>query len=40
MQVTDVGLAAEDRLVREVFLTDNAREGVAAFLEKRKAVFR
>jgi enoyl-CoA hydratase len=40
LQVSGAGLAVEDRLVREVFLTDNAREGVAAFLEKRKAVFR
>lgn len=39
-QVTDAGLAVEDRVVREVFLSDNAREGVAAFLEKRPAVFR
>lgn len=38
--VTDAGLAVEDRVVREVFLSDNAREGVAAFLEKRPAVFR
>ncbi len=39
-QVTDAGLAAEDRVVREVFVTENAREGVAAFLEKRAPVFR
>jgi len=39
-QVTDAGLAAEDRVVREVFVTDNAREGVAAFLEKRAPVFK
>ena len=39
-QVTDAGLDAEDRVVREVFVTDNAREGVAAFLEKRAPVFR
>ena len=38
--VTDAGLAVEDRVVREVFLSENAREGVAAFLEKRPAVFR
>lgn len=39
-QVTEEGLALEDRVVREVFVTDNAREGVAAFLEKREPVFR
>jgi enoyl-CoA hydratase len=39
-QVTDAGLAAEDRVVRDVFVTENAREGVAAFLEKRAPVFR
>lgn len=38
--VTDAGLAVEDAVVRAVFLTENAREGVAAFLEKRPAVFR
>jgi len=40
LAVSDEGLAVEDRLVREVFLSENAREGVAAFLEKRPAVFR
>ena len=39
-RVTDDGLAVEDGAVREVFVTDNAREGVAAFLEKRPPVFR
>jgi enoyl-CoA hydratase len=39
-EVTDDGLAVEDRVVRAVGKTDNAREGVAAFLEKRPAVFR
>jgi enoyl-CoA hydratase len=39
-QVTDEGLAVEDTIVREVFVTDNAREGIAAFLEKREAKFR
>ena len=39
-EVSDAGLAVEDRVVRAVSLTDNAREGVAAFLEKRPAVFR
>lgn len=38
-QVDDAGLAVEDAVVREVFVTGNAREGVAAFLEKRPAVF-
>jgi enoyl-CoA hydratase len=38
--VGDAGLAVEDRVVRAVSLTENAREGVAAFLEKRPAVFR
>jgi enoyl-CoA hydratase len=37
--VTDAGLAVEDAVVREVFVTDDAREGVAAFLEKRPARF-
>lgn len=39
-QVSDEGLAVEDRVVREVFVTDNAREGVAAFLEKRAPAFK
>lgn len=39
-QVSDAGLAVEDQVVREVFDSENAREGVAAFLEKRPAVFR
>jgi len=38
--VTDAGLAVEDRVVREVFLSDDAREGVAAFLQKRAPAFR
>ena len=38
-QVTDEGLAVEDAVVREVFVSDNAREGIAAFLEKRPANF-
>ena len=37
---TDSGLAVEDRMVRAVFGTDNAREGVAAFLEKRAPRFK
>jgi enoyl-CoA hydratase len=38
-QVSDAGLALEDAVVREVFVTANAREGVAAFLEKRPPRF-
>lgn len=38
--VTPEGLAVEDEQVRAVFGTEDAREGVAAFLEKRAAVFR
>jgi len=38
-RVTDEGLELEDAVVREVFVTDNAREGVAAFLEKRPPRF-
>ncbi len=38
--VTDAGLGVEDAVVREVFVHDDAREGVAAFLEKRAPVFR
>jgi len=38
-EVTDNGLLAEDALVRQVGDSDDAREGVAAFLEKRPAVF-
>jgi enoyl-CoA hydratase/carnithine racemase len=33
-------LSVEDQVVREVFDSENARDGVAAFLEKRPAVFR
>jgi len=39
-RVTDEGLAVEDAVVREVFVNDDAREGVAAFLEKRAPTFR
>lgn len=39
-RVTEAGLAAEDLAVARVFRTDDAREGVAAFLEKRPPVFR
>ena len=38
--VTDAGLAVEDAVVRSVFNDDNAREGVAAFLQKRPPNFR
>jgi enoyl-CoA hydratase len=37
--VTDAGVAAEDAQVRANFDTPDAREGVAAFLEKRPARF-
>jgi len=37
--VTDAGLAVEDVAVRENFDSADAREGVAAFLEKRPPVF-
>lgn len=39
-QVTDAGLAVEDHFVRAEFGSHNAREGVAAFLEKRPPNFR
>ncbi|MEZ5652984.1 MAG: enoyl-CoA hydratase-related protein [Burkholderiaceae bacterium] len=38
--VTEQGLSVEDAAVTRVFQTDDAREGVAAFLEKRAPVFR
>lgn len=38
-QVTDAGLAVEDHFVRAEFDSPNAREGVAAFLEKRAPRF-
>lgn len=38
-EVTRVGLGVEDREVRAVFGTADAKEGVAAFLEKRPARF-
>ena len=37
--VSDAGLRVEDDTVRRVFVSDDAKEGVAAFLEKRKAHF-
>jgi enoyl-CoA hydratase len=39
-QVTDTGLAVEDHFVRAEFDSPNAREGVAAFLEKRAPRFK
>ena len=39
-QLTDAGLAVEDHYVRAEFGSYNAKEGVAAFLEKRKPNFR
>ncbi len=39
-QLGDAGLRVEDEQVRRVFVSEDAREGVAAFLEKRTAVFR
>lgn len=38
-QVTDAGLEVEDAAVRANFDSDDAREGVAAFLEKREPRF-
>lgn len=38
-RVGDAGLAVEDAEVRRVFVSDDAREGVAAFLEKRAPRF-
>ncbi|MGC1443393.1 MAG: enoyl-CoA hydratase-related protein [Burkholderiaceae bacterium] len=37
--VTEAGLAVEDEQVRAVFQTEDAKEGVAAFLEKRAPRF-
>ena len=37
---SDAGLDVEDAVVREVFVHDDAREGVAAFLDKRAPVFK
>lgn len=37
--VSDEGLAVEDAVVRRVFASDDAQEGVAAFLEKRPPNF-
>jgi enoyl-CoA hydratase len=37
--VSDAGLAVEDREVRRVFGSAEAKEGIAAFLEKREARF-
>jgi enoyl-CoA hydratase len=38
--VSEAGLHVEDEAVTRVFQTEDAREGVAAFLEKRAPVFR
>ena len=38
-QVSDAGLAVEDAAVRDTFDSPDAREGVAAFLEKREPRF-
>ncbi len=38
--LSDAGLNVEDRAVRRVFTSEDAQEGIAAFLEKRPAVFR
>lgn len=38
-QLSDEGLTVEDTEVRRVFVSDDAREGVAAFLEKREPRF-
>jgi enoyl-CoA hydratase len=39
-EVSDAGLAVEDEAVRKVFPSEDAQEGIAAFLEKRVAVFK
>jgi enoyl-CoA hydratase/carnithine racemase len=38
-EVTEAGLEVEDQVVREVFTSDDAEEGVAAFLQKRPPRF-
>jgi enoyl-CoA hydratase len=38
-EVTDAGLGVEDQAVRKVFTSEDAQEGIAAFLEKRPAKF-
>ncbi len=38
-EVGDAGLEVEDQVVREVFVSQDAQEGVAAFLEKRAPRF-
>jgi enoyl-CoA hydratase len=39
-EVTEAGLSVEDQAVRKVFVSEDAQEGIAAFLEKRAAVFK
>jgi enoyl-CoA hydratase len=39
IEVTEAGLEVEDQVVREVFTSDDAEEGVAAFLQKRAPRF-
>jgi enoyl-CoA hydratase len=38
-EVSDLGLSVEDQAVRKVFTSEDAQEGIAAFLEKRPAKF-
>jgi enoyl-CoA hydratase/carnithine racemase len=39
-EVSDAGLSVEDQAVRKVFPSEDAQEGIAAFLEKRAAIFK
>lgn len=39
-EVTDDGLKVEDQAVRKVFISEDAQEGIAAFLKNRPAVFK
>jgi enoyl-CoA hydratase len=38
-EISDAGLQIEDEVVRQVFISADAKEGIAAFLEKRPATF-